>query len=73
MYLNLSFNPNGLRPHHLHHLNVFVLSSIRLMTLDVHTAEVYASNQVRSKLTYLSGVGATGLPTRRPLLFLLLS
>ena len=31
---------------------------------------VFASNQVRPKATYLLGLRATGLPTKRPLSFL---
>ncbi len=48
----------------------FVSSPIRLMIPDVHTVEVFTSNHIRSRPIYSSGLGATGLPTRRPLSFL---
>ncbi len=51
--------------------DAFVLSPIRLMIPDVHTAEVFTSNQVRSRPTcLLLGLGATTLPTKRLLSFL---
>ncbi len=65
--------PQSLRPDSLVTCiipDAFVSSPICLMIPDVHTAEVFASNQVRFRSTYLSGLGATGLATRRPLLFL---
>ncbi len=51
--------------------DVFVLFSIHLMISDVHIAEISASNQVRSRPTYLPlGLKATSLPTKMPLSFL---
>ncbi len=65
IYLNLSLNPNGLITCII--LDGFVSSSIRLMTSDVYIAEISRYPiKVRTRPTYLSGLGITGLPTRRP-------
>ncbi len=36
-------------PHHLHYPNVFVSSPIRLIILNMHTTEICASNQIKSR------------------------
>ncbi len=72
IYLNLSLNPNGLVTYIIP--DAFVSSPIRLITPDVHTIEVFIYPiKVRSRPMYLSGMGATGLPTKRLLLFSSLS
>ncbi len=60
--LNLNLNPNDLVICIIS--DVFVSSPICLMILDVSRG-LYASNQVKSKPTYSSGLGATGLYTKR--------
>ncbi len=68
-YLKLSLNPNGFVTYIIP--NTFISSSICLMTPDIHILEVFIHPiKVKSRLTYLSGLAATGLLTRRPLSFL---
>ncbi len=69
IYLNLSLNPNGLVTYNIS--NTFISSSIRLMILDIaYISQVFIYPiKVRSRPTYSYSLGATGLPTRRPLSF----
>ncbi len=65
IYLNLSLNPNDLRPHHLYDPNAFVSSPIRFMTPVIYIAEVsmhpiklgpsLRTRQAWKPLVYLSG------------------
>ena len=57
-------------PRHLHHPQYIYI--ILDMSYDFRhiPAEIFASNQVRPRPTYLSGLGAINLPTKKPLLFL---
>ncbi len=71
IYFNLSLNPNGLVTCIIP--NTFISSPIYIMCPDGYITEVSMHLiKFRSRTIYSSSLGATSLPTRRPLSFLLL-
>ncbi len=65
---NLSLNPNGLvNVSSLIHLYYLRYTFFMILDLAYISKGLYVSNQVRSRSTYLLGLRATSLDTRRPL------
>ncbi len=70
IYLNFSLNLNGLV---ICIIYIRIISNTSHDSRRTHNRGLYTSNQVRSRLTYLSGLAATDLRTKRPSLFLSLT